>query len=501
MGPPRRNYDDTDHLLGDLYLLNLIEDDPELSRFYRKCVRDSWEVHRTDKMAWFNFVYRAVLGKRHADSRGSFWNLQTFPTCRIFQPQMNSIRKDLEFYRDGGVRESLYPLPVYKRPFDNEYTWKQSPYKLDGWLSRIVSVVEVSPHDRHVQLAAETTGYAYWSSTNGEIWHRRSGLRDVHDLLYSTSYPWMVFAATQSGVYRSLDGGEYWEQVLGHPAYRLYSAPNNDHVLYAVVQGAIYRSIDMGERAVGAQWRSIGGPETAGAGRLLDVDPSGPNAMLYMLTSEGLYHKAENDRDWHPPRRPVRTSGFGTAHPIAGRPRWLKATPGPKKRLFRSVIVSRRGRSIPLVSFSEDRGQTWTPLVCQRDQKLVIQDLWVDRDVSDTWYGLLETGIAVTRDGGKNWIVSTEGLDIPRAYSMWIPRNSSDIYVGTPAGLYVSRNKGASWQNTSLILESDWAESQGLRAQGAMRAEIGGIGYLVAYWMGRYHGFITEEKAHERWWE
>ena len=84
-----------------------------------------------------------------------------------------------------------------------------------------------------------------------------------------------------------------------------------------------------------------------------------------------------------------------------------------------------------------------------------------------------------------------EGLDIPRVQSIWIPRHSGDIYVGTPAGLYVSRDRTNSWQDTTLILQED----------GAIRAEIGGNAYLTAYWMGRYHGFITDEQANERWWE
>ena len=63
MGGPRENYDDTDHLLGDLYLLNKIEQDPQLLAFYRKCVRDSWEAHQDERMSWYNFVYRSVLGE------------------------------------------------------------------------------------------------------------------------------------------------------------------------------------------------------------------------------------------------------------------------------------------------------------------------------------------------------------------------------------------------------------------------------------------------------
>lgn len=527
MGAPRTNYDDTDHLLGDLYLLNLIEEDAELLKFYRKCVQDSWQVHKDDKMAWFNFIYHAVLGDEYGNLQGSLWNLQTFPTCRIFQPQMNSIRTDLAFYTNGGVLESLHPLPVYHRPSDNEYTWKQSPYKLDGWLSRIVHVVEISPHDPYVQLAADTSGQAYYSNTKGQIWHGLPALEDVHDFLFSTSYPWIIFAATQSGIYRSIDGTMNWEKVLDRPTYRLYLDTENDHVLYAVVQGAIYQSDDFGEQAMGTIWRSVSGPEVVGANPFFDIDPQGPKATVYMLTPEGLYWKKEDQTKWNNPPHHMRTYGFGKVNRIGGKPLQLRVSSGPTKRIFRSVELSVRNRKLPFVTFSEDRGQTWKPVLRELEpmvnwytgtdktvktegfdyrkafdmlKQFPIKDLWVDPDEPDRWYGLMDTGIAVTNDAGKTWTQSSKGLDIPRTYAMWIPRHTTDIYVGTPAGLYVSQDRGVSWQQTPLILQSD-ANPHGQKEQAAVRAEIGGIGYLEAYWMGLYHGFITDEQAGARWWE
>ena len=518
MGSPRGNYDDTDHLLGDLYVLLLIEKAPELLAFYRKCVRDSWEAHKDDKMAWFNYVYGVVLGEDHSDHEGSLWNLQTFPVCRVFQPQMNSIRTDIEFQTHRGRRESLHPLPVYERPFDNEYTWKGSPYRLDAWTSRIGSVLEVSPHDPYVQVAADTGGVSYLSNTRGEIWHGMPGLPRVNDFLFSTRYPWMLFAATEGGIYRSLNGGESWGRVLGDRAYRLHLDPENDHILYAVTHGQIYKSADLGERAMGTQWHSIGGPEPASAGRLLDVDPNGPKAKLYMLTREGLYTKTEGDTEWNSPPRAERMRGFSDVDPIGGKPAGLRVVTGKKKRIFRTVTFSGRSSTNYFPSFSEDEGKTWTPVVRQlkpvadwdtgtaktvsiteeelRDafallSEFSIQDIWVDRDRPDTWYGRLEAGIAVTHDAGKTWTVSKEGLDIPLTRAMWIPRHSSDVYVGTPAGVYVSRDRGASWQDTTLILQGS----------GAIRSEVNGNGYCIAYWMGRYHGFITEEEAQAEWWK
>ena len=87
--------------------------------------------------------------------------------------------------------------------------------------------------------------------------------------------------------------------------------------------------------------------------------------------------------------------------------------------------------------------------------------------------------------------MSRAGLDIPQVHTLSTPRESTDIYVGTPAGLCISRDRGETWSDTSLILQFSGVE----------REEIGGSGYLTAYWMGRYHNFIDEETATAEWWK
>jgi len=518
MGPPRENYDDTDHLLGDLYLLNLIEEDPALRKFYTKCVKDSWEAHKDEKMAWYNFVYGAVLGEEYADVEGSIWNLETFPTCRIFQPQMNGIRKDIEFSTsDRGRKEALHPLPVYERASDNEYEWKGSPFALDGWLSRISSAVEVSPHDPYVQFAADTSGGAYRSLDKGELWHEMKGLPQVNDLAFSPDYPWIAFAATQGGIYRTLDGGSSWGRVSPHVTDRLKIDPDNTHILYAVGPQGVYKSADLGERQMGTVWRDLLDPAFSGDG-VFAVDPKGEEATLFMLTFDGVYTKKESDAEWQPPVWLTRQRDFGDVNPVGGKPLWIRADDGKPGRLFRAVSVEVMDMNLPFLSVSDDGGKTWSPILKKLEplvrwasgagdtirvteeelrqffgflKKFPIRDIRVDPADPKRWYGLVENGVAITEDEGETWRLSNEGLDIPQVQALWVPRHCEDVYAGTPAGMYVSRDKGETWQDTSLILQGE----------GAQRSEIGGVGYLEAYWLGRYLGFIDEEKASERWWE
>jgi len=431
---------------------------------------------------------------------------------------MNSLRTDIEFYTRNGRKEALHPLPVYERPSDNEYEWKDSPFRLDGWLSRIVTVLEVSPHDPYVRFAADANGWAYQSNTRGEIWHQMDDLKGVRDLLFSPDYPWLAFAAGTHGIYRTLDGGQTWSQTFDRPIERLFVDPENTHILFAVGPEGIYKSSDFGEYVVGTGWQLISGEVPSVTKRAFAIDPRGDREKMYLLTSQGVYRKQYGDPDWTPPPRVVRKRGFSDLRMFPGKPLWIRVDETVPNRLFFAQSISEAGYTGVLISFSEDDGRTWKPIVRDlqplfdwlQDEKAVgqltekdliklfailkewtIEDIRMDANDPATWYGRMQDGIAVTHNAGLTWSKSQKGLDIPRVGALWTPRHSGDVYVGTPAGMYVSHDRGASWEDTSLILQEG----------GALRAEIGGVGYLEAYWMGRYHGFISDEEASRRWWK
>jgi photosystem II stability/assembly factor-like uncharacterized protein len=514
MGEERVNYDDTDHLLPDLYLLNLLEKDEELLAFYRKCVKDSWEVHKKDKMAWFNYIYQAVLGDAYGDEAGSLWNLQTFPTNRILQPQMNSIRTDIEFHTEGEVIQALHPLPVYERPSDNEYEWKRSPYKLDGWHSRIVKKIEISPYDDYVQFAIEANGNIYRSLTRGETWQHIEALSGVRDLIMFPAHRWLVVAGTEQGVYRSFNCGDTWEKAADLPVDRFFQNDTSSTEIYAVSSNGIFFSGDFGEWGAGEAWQKIDGNTPDLPYRNFAVETSGEEVTLYMQTCSGLYFKREKEPDWTAPVPAVRGRGFSELMTFPGKPIWTKSH---GDRVFSGIYIDEWAYQGTISVVSEDHGRSWTPIVKDLDplyrwmvhardsesrptedlmrmlyqlKRLSISDLVFDKSSRDTWYGRVENGVAITHDAGKTWDIGNVGLHIPVVKSIFCPRYGDGIYIGTPAGMYVSRDQGQSWEDTSLILQD----------VGALRAEIGGAGYLEAYWLGRYHGFIDEEEANKAWW-
>lgn len=95
-------------------------------------------------------------------------------------------------------------------------------------------------------------------------------IEEIQDVVYAISAPWgeggaePCFAACQSGIYRSLDGGRSWallevapEQVGNPPVTAVVASPDYgcEETLFAGGHGAVMRSIDGGDR-----WRIIALP-------------------------------------------------------------------------------------------------------------------------------------------------------------------------------------------------------------------------------------------------
>jgi photosystem II stability/assembly factor-like uncharacterized protein len=327
-----------------------------------------------------------------------------------------------------------------------------------------------------------------------------------------------MLAATSDGVYRSGNGGTSWGRTFSQPVDALTVDPNNAHVVYASGRGGVYKSADYGEQGMGTSWRQISGDAPTGDNPVFAVDPREVPARLYLMNRHNFYTKRAGAPEWTRLSHAVRERGFSEVDPIRGTPQWIRVDRHVPGRLFRAVEVQQWRFSGALIDVSDDGGKTWSPIVralkpladwsvgaakseemprtelrrmFEMRQRFSIHDLRVDPRDPVTWYGRLTDGVAVTRDAGRNWTVGAEGLDIPRVNAIWTPRHADLVVVGTPAGMYVSADHGTSWQDTSLILNGN----------GAIRSEIGGAGYLTAYWMGRYHNFITDADAQAAWWK
>ena len=122
----------------------------------------------------------------------------------------------------------------------------------------------------------------------------------------------------------------------------------------------------------------------------------------------------------------------------------------------------------------------------------------------------------VARDHGS-WIKTLDEKAVSFERDTAERHNILGTYMLTPDGVYTCGYGQLEWQapprqtrprgfgtfnpvggkplwlhvdDTTLILQHEGAE----------REEIGGIGYLAAYWMARYHNFIDQRTANAEWW-
>ena len=128
-------------------------------------------------------------------------------------------------------------------------------------LSRITSTVEVSPIDPYVIYASDTSGGAYMSLDKGELWRTMGGLPSVSDFLFSPDYQRIAFAATSSGVYRTMDGRPWLGARLYDPGHATHPSIRATPTFSTQLARTAYPvSVDLGEQKIATVWNNLTNP-------------------------------------------------------------------------------------------------------------------------------------------------------------------------------------------------------------------------------------------------
>jgi uncharacterized repeat protein (TIGR01451 family) len=175
------------------------------------------------------------------------------------------------------------------RSGDAGATWRA--WGLDGLT---VPHLSVASDGRAVYAATWGDGVHRWTRDRADWSAVNSGIRGAHANVYAVAVDpgdaSTVFAATASGgVYRTLDGGGTWEQVLPSPAtaYAVAVEPGPGAVVYAGTAEGVFRSEADGDSG---SWE----PFNAGL--------EGLAVRSLALASEGPLHLGSSDGAWRHPR-------------------------------------------------------------------------------------------------------------------------------------------------------------------------------------------------------
>lgn len=355
--------------------------------------------------------------------------------------------------------------------------------------------IRVAPDDaQHVYaeglpLIESHDGGKTWNGLNDPDVHV-----DYHELLIDPADPQRMLAGNDGGAYISYDDGKRWQSFARIPVGQFYSVTFDMAAPYNVYGGLQDNGAMMGSSKTDWQrndgWKDVGG----GDGMYVQVDPR-DNKTIYAGFQFGFYTRTGPDGRHEVRPRPA----FGTA-PL----RWNWTTPielSPHNqdivymgadKLFRSMDKAESWTPIsPDLSSSNHRGNVpYATIVTLAESPKTFGVIWAGTDDGNVW---------VTPDGGVNWNHVDDGLpqrwisrvepshfDDRRAYVSlngyrddditpylyrtndlgrhWTsiasglpheainvvredPVNQNVLYAGTDRGVYVSLDRGDSWQS------------------------------------------------------
>jgi len=495
-----KDFDDAEHVFCHLENLLNIEDDPELRAGYHVVLDALWQQHRDDGQSLFTYIYAGLTPDApdmEKPLEQALRALQTWPTDTTLQPRMNSLTK-----KHGP------PFPVYAAAWDNEYIWKNNLLRGDGWLSRTVTDLDVPEEDPMVLYAVDEDGSVYQSRDGAAT---AAGWRPIDDRLPSRARAVaagpkarMVYVACEDGFYRSMTGGYTWERMPapqdgGRPV-DIHIDPNAPFVLYATTTRGAYRSPDFGEEFLGQSWESLtqGLPQTGDAQYYVAAATAERQGRVYALLNDICFSRRLDETAWQ------RGGVIGLrqfAGEYAGAYPWFALDPADPDHAFTGMKSDFGGMGTKsLLQETRDAGLTWTNDIASLYEKfhtsglLVVLASLLGGDISapvadphnpNLVYAGTQGGVLKSANAGQTWDKLGVGLDIPWAKTVFAPRHSPWLFAGTPAGLYVSKDGAKSWEPAHLVLQ--FIKNT--------RREIGGAAFIDAYWRGRFYGLITEEMA------
>jgi photosystem II stability/assembly factor-like uncharacterized protein len=306
-----------------------------------------------------------------------------------------------------------------------------------------------------------------WKTTNGGMsWtpvFDQAGPSSIGAVAVAPSDPEVVWVGTGEdnnlrsvsygdGVYRSMDGGRTWEHMgLGTSQHvgRIRIHPDNPDVVWVASVGPLWAA--GGERGVfkttdgGRTWRNVLAVDQHTGAAELVLDPSNPEVM-YAATHQrerraynfvgggpgsGVWKSTDGGETWTKLSRGLPTSDMGRIglDVARSRPSTIYAvTEGSEQGVYRS----------------DDGGASWRKASDIASIPWFFGEIRVDPADPETVYHL-GVQLQVSHDGGATWQVTGRGVHADQ-HAMWInPDDPAHIILGNDGGLYVSRDRGESW--------------------------------------------------------
>jgi len=336
---------------------------------------------------------------------------------------------------------------------DNEGTTWESLF--DGQSATSIADIAIAPSNPDIiwvgtgennSSRSTYSGTGVFKSVDGGKTFTHMGLEDSHhigrivihpsnpDIVYIASIGSLYSYNRERGVYKTVDGGRTWEEVLFVNKQTgfidLAMDPSNPNTLYAAAWDRLRRGWEMWEYGPGSgiykstdggkNWKKLtnGFPTTGKEGRIgLAVSPANPNVVYASIDNHDVHRKAQ----------PGELDPYGF----------------PTQDIIKAFEVFR----------SDDKGETWRkanvdhlPAVYRTFGYYFGQIRVNPQNENDVW--ALGVPMMKSSDGGRTWNeVPSKGVHSDYQ-SMWVdPDNPDRLIIGNDGGLNISYDGGENWKD------------------------------------------------------
>ena len=337
---------------------------------------------------------------------------------------------------------------------------------------RITSIKGVDKEPKTIYIG--TAGGGIWKTTNGgssfnPIFDKHT--QSIGDLAIDQQNPRIIYAGTGEcnmrntvsygdGLYKSTDAGDNWVRIgldsTEHIA-KIAIHPTNSNILFVAAPGPLYK--DSEHRGLykstdgGKTWnKSLYISAKAGAADV-SIDPKNPNTvyattwefrrMPYSFSSGGpgggIWKSTDGGSTWNRIQN-------GLPKGLVGRVALTVAPSAPENLVAIAELDSNKTG----LYISADGGASWKAQSASLNvvsRPFYFSSIVIDPNDPKRVYRPAY-GFSYSADGGYSF--ADAGLDgnPPHAdhHALWInPTNTSELWLGTDGGVYVSLDKGASW--------------------------------------------------------
>ncbi len=253
--------------------------------------------------------------------------------------------------------------------------------------------------------------------------------------------------------------------------------PTKAHILYMATNDYIYKTRDGGN-----YWEKMSAGMTHSRVIALAIDPLFPANILAGTKGDAVYKSYDGGQRWV-----SRRTGLDDVT-ISSVVHQLVFAPGSSSHVFAATSLG--------VFESNDGGETWTKRMEGMKEVLMVVSLDIDHQQPQTLYAGTSGGVYKSVDGAKTWgkvnmgLVAPDVLKSSRALGVTRikvdPFNPDNVYAATLEGLYQTGNGGESWKRigeslpdhmlSELLLDPHQAGVVYVgHREGVSRSEDGGV--------------------------